>query len=161
MQSAYHNCPTINGVMQSAGRQYEATDVKYQATDAAAEFSLNLAKAYPAAAGLRTWNRVIRLDRAANRVEIADRYTLDKPAAEITLTLMTPIKPQPAPSRIEIPARCNITFDAAVLTPKIEEIGNLDPSLAGVWGKAVYRILLVAKNPPPEGRFQVTIQATA
>ena len=30
MQSAYHNCPTIDGVMQAAGREFAASDVKYQ-----------------------------------------------------------------------------------------------------------------------------------
>ncbi len=30
MQSAYHNLPTVNGVMQGAGRQFEARDVDVQ-----------------------------------------------------------------------------------------------------------------------------------
>ncbi len=33
MQSAFHNLPTINGVMQAAGRQYEARDAAFQADD--------------------------------------------------------------------------------------------------------------------------------
>ena len=37
MQSAYHNCPTIDGVMQSAGPQFAATEVSYHADDHAAE----------------------------------------------------------------------------------------------------------------------------
>src|SRR5579872_3323382 len=55
MQSAYHNCPTIDGVMQAAGRQFAASEVAYQAGDAKAEFRLNLAKAYPKEANLETW----------------------------------------------------------------------------------------------------------
>ena len=36
MQSAYHNLPTIDGVMQSAGRQFAASAVEYHADDRAA-----------------------------------------------------------------------------------------------------------------------------
>ena len=64
MQSAYHNCPTIDGVMQSAGRQFAATNVSYHADDRAAELHLNLAKAYPPEAHLAFWNRTLRLDRS-------------------------------------------------------------------------------------------------
>jgi hypothetical protein len=157
MQSAYHNCPTVNRVMQAAGRQYAATDVNYVSTDAAAEFSLNLAKAYPVEAGLKSWTRRIRLDRTARRVEISDRYSLSKPAEEITLTLMTPLRPRASAGLVEIPGRLKVAFNAQALTAKVEEIGKLDASLEGVWGKAVYRILLIAANPPLEGGFTLTI----
>src|SRR5207248_10198558 len=32
MQSAYHNLPTINGIMQGAGREFRATDVSRNET---------------------------------------------------------------------------------------------------------------------------------
>jgi hypothetical protein len=47
MQSAYHNCPTIDGVMQSAGRRFAASDVRYHADNNTAEFHLNIATACP------------------------------------------------------------------------------------------------------------------
>ena len=90
MQSAYHNCPTIDGVMQSAGRQFAATAVSYHADDRAAELHLNLAKAYPPPAHLAFWNRTLRLDRAGNAIEVVDDYRLTQTAKVITVTLMTP-----------------------------------------------------------------------
>ena len=36
MQSAYHNLPTVNGVMQGAGREFAARDVAYKSDDASA-----------------------------------------------------------------------------------------------------------------------------
>jgi len=63
MQSAFHNLPTINGVMQAAGRQYEARDVSFHSDDAGAEFLADIAAAYPKEAGVQTWKRSIRLDR--------------------------------------------------------------------------------------------------
>ena len=76
MQSAFHNLPTINGVMQAAGRQYEARDVGFHADDASAEFSADLAAAYPKEAGVEKWRRSVRLDRAANAMLVTDRFAL-------------------------------------------------------------------------------------
>jgi hypothetical protein len=86
MQSAFHNCPTIDGVMQSAGRQYAAVDVSHKP----GELRMNIAKAYPKEANLESWYRKLTLNREANEIEVEDDYELSKPAKEITLTLMTP-----------------------------------------------------------------------
>ena len=76
MQSAYHNCPTIDGVMQAAGRQYEASEVSHRTDDGGAEFRLNLARAYPGEAHVGRWDRTLRLDRAKNEISLADDYAL-------------------------------------------------------------------------------------
>ncbi len=94
MQSAYHNCPSIDGVMQSAGREFAATEVSHQADDRQAELRLNLAKAYPPGAHLAAWNRTLRLDRVTNAIEVVDDYRLTQAATVITLTLMTPCAAQ-------------------------------------------------------------------
>ncbi|MCU0644425.1 MAG: heparinase II/III-family protein [bacterium] len=47
MQSAYHNLPTINGVMQKDGREFSARNVNYFADDNFAELKLDIAGAYP------------------------------------------------------------------------------------------------------------------
>ena len=51
MQSAYHNLPTINGVMQKDGREFAARDVRYRADERIAELSMDIAAAYPKEAG--------------------------------------------------------------------------------------------------------------
>ncbi len=47
MQSAFHNLPTINGVMQAAGRQYEARDVTFEASEGSAELPRRLRRRIP------------------------------------------------------------------------------------------------------------------
>lgn len=89
MQSGYHNCPTINGVMQSAGREFSAGGVAYKADDNAAAMTLDLAKAYSPEAGVKTWQRTLRLNRHRN-IAITDAFRLTKPTSDLTLTLMTP-----------------------------------------------------------------------
>ncbi len=60
MQSAYHNLPTVNGVMQGAGYEFAARDVAYRADDSSAQLSFDIAGAYPPEAGLQTWKRTLR-----------------------------------------------------------------------------------------------------
>jgi hypothetical protein len=165
MQSGYHNCPTINGRMQGTGLGFAARDVAHESNDRRASLRLDLAAAYPAEAGVRTWVRTIVLDRDRNGVDITDVFRLQRAGNRIGLTLMTPnpVRDQ-APGSLVLaagplgapPAR--VSFDAR-LTPRVEEIAIEDPRLASVWGNRIYRIQLQAENVPESGRFAVSLQA--
>ncbi len=156
MQSAYHNLPTIGGVMQGAGREFAAREVGYSADDHKAELTLDIARAYPAEAGVRSWKRRLRLDRAKNEVEVADLYALSTAAPKITLTLMTPWRPETgAAGELVLPneGRATVVTHEKTLTPVVEEIKIEDERLNGVWGPRLYRVLLTADKPPREGAW--------
>jgi hypothetical protein len=162
MQSAYHNLPTIDGVMQGAGREFAARDVTHRATDQGAEMSLDIAAAYPKAAGLRSWRRTLRLDRAANRIEVTDRYAATRAPRSIALTLMTPYQMStPSAGAIVLPMEgtrpVRIEFDSALFAATQEEIKLQDRRLASAWGPRLYRILLTAKQPGAERSWTVRI----
>ena len=161
MQSAYHNLPTIGGVMQKDGRQYEAREVHYRADDAAAEFDLQIAAAYPAEAGLGSWRRTLRLDRSQNRIDLTDEYKLAKSVPDITLTLMTPCRVSPgAAGELVLERRfgkSRIVFDAAALKATTEEIPIQDARLKRSWGDRLYRILLRAERPPLQAKWALRI----
>ncbi|MCZ2146834.1 MAG: heparinase II/III-family protein [Bryobacterales bacterium] len=151
MQSAYHNLPAIGGVMQSAGREYAARDVAYRADDDMAEFSLNLEGAYPEAAGLRSWKRVLRLDRKNNEVEVRDRYELRKQVSPVALTLMTPRAVQVmGPGQLRL-GNVKVGYEGVSFAVKTEEIAIRDARLRGAWGERLYRVLLTAENPAMSG----------
>jgi hypothetical protein len=152
MQSAFHNCPTIDGVMQSAGRQFAAKAVAYQP----GELQMDLAAAYPKEANLKSWQRSIRLDRENNRIEISDGYALTESAKEITLTLMTPCRVTQESGTLSLENKVRIAYDPA-LTPMVEEIKLEDERLRSVWGEHVYRILLRASNPPKSAKWSLQI----
>jgi hypothetical protein len=160
MQSAFHNCPTIDGVMQSPGREFAASEVSYQADDAVAELRLNLAPAYPKEAHLQSWHRKLRLARASGEIELVDDYALTAPAKLITLTLMTccAVK-QEAPGKLFLADRVQVLYDAARFTPAVEEIRIEDARLHAVWGDRLYRILLRAENPPQRAAWTTRIVA--
>ncbi|NLP08912.1 heparinase [bacterium] len=156
MQSAYHNLPTIDGVMQQNGRAFQASAVKYTANESRAWFQLEIQGAYPAQANLTRWLRTIELVR--NReVTVRERYALSKPAKEIVLSLLTPCRIMPAGSgRLKLvstrfgdgpPAELTLLYDGKVFQVKTEELVLDDPNLKASWGDTLTRIQLVAENP--------------
>ena len=162
MQSAYHNCPTMDGVMQSAGRQFAAVEVSYHADARAAEIRMNLAKAYPPEAHLAFWNRTLRLDRTADTIEITDEYRLTQVVKVITLTLMTPcaavvgaagIISLPMPSGDAV----RVAFDARAFHATVEDIPIEDEHLRHSWGERLYRVLLRAAAPPLQATWSLRI----
>jgi hypothetical protein len=159
MQSAFHNCPTIGGVMQKAGRQFEATEVTHEADDAAAQLSMNIERAYPPEAGLKSWRRTFRFDRAKGEIEVRDRYALSKSAGDVMLTLMTPCKAteaSPGDLRLE-PAGVRVLFDGHSLRPTVEEIPITDGHLRSSWGDKLYRVLLKCERPGMQGEWRMRI----
>ncbi len=160
MQSAYHNLPTIDGVMQKDGREYAASDVNYHADDKAAEFSLNIATAYPTEAGLKLWKRTLRLDRTNNWIDLHDEYALKKHSSQIAFTFMTPLASrESAPGELTFASSVfpsggvRLLYDAKSLTPVSEEVPLKDGRLRSAWGERLYRILLRVQNPPDSGEY--------
>jgi hypothetical protein len=165
MQSAFHNLPTINGVMQAAGRQYEARDVGFHADDAGAEFTADLAAAYPATAGVGKWRRSVRLDRAANSVVVKDQYTLRGASEKIAMNLMTPCTVRADGARAAIlsggmlgKASVRIAVEAAAAPViRTEEIAISDTRLRASWGNRLYRIVVAWDSAPATSELQFKI----
>src|SRR2546430_6221000 len=114
MQSAYHNLPTINGIMQGAGGEFRATDVSRNETASRITFSADIAAAYPADAGVRRWQRRVTLDRKTSAVELEDRYALKQWTGPVRLNLMTPLRVDTSrPGEVRLGGRYVLTYDAA------------------------------------------------
>lgn len=156
MQSGYHNCPTVNGVMQSAGRAFASRNVGYRADDRAAEFSLDLALAYPRDAGVESWRRTLRLDRLRNEIEVRDAWVLQKDGGSVALTLMTAAKPQIDGQIIRLNDGVRVAVPE-MLKAAVEEIRTEDARLKPVWGDRVYRVLLSASGVAVKGETALRI----
>lgn len=157
MQSAWHNLPTIDGVMQAPGRQYAAREVSWRADDRQGEFSLDIAGAYPAEAGVESWRRTLALDRGADQIRLREQFRLSRTPRTLTLTLVTP-----GPVAVERAGRLRagrvaVEFDPAVLSPKTEEVALQDARLREVWGERLFRVLLAATAPARQGDWAVRI----
>jgi hypothetical protein len=161
MQSAYHNLPTINGIMQQAGRSFRAADVQYRADDRQAVFDLEIAGAYPEKAGVKSWRRTITLNRGKDLI-LRDRYVLENADRPIMLTLMSWRRPElegPGVIRLDIPHVRNsgepvlIRFEDEALHVELKDIGIQDGRLRSSWGDRLYRLLFTAKTPRLKGSF--------
>jgi hypothetical protein len=164
MQSAYHNLPTIGGVMQHEGASFHASSVQYRSTDATASLSMNLAGAYPPESGVARWMRTVSLDRERDVVTVSEGFAL-REAQPVMLTFMTPRQPViSAPGVIALPEQpgggsgVSLQFDSGQLMAKVEAIELKDDGLRRTWGPAVYRVLLVTPAPVSRGMWDITMK---
>lgn len=155
MQSAWHNCPTINGVSQSPGRAFEARN--FNATeDPFPSVSMDIQHAYPPAAGVNRYSRTITLNRASGEVSIRDAFDLAK-RQSLELSLITTRAPKiEGPGRLSLDGGFLVTFDPA-LTPVLDQHSSGDPRLRPNWGPVVHRIRLTTHTPPAQGSYTVII----
>ena len=166
MQSAYHNCPIVNGVMQKDGREYEATDVVYEAREKDVVFSLDLSGAYPEEARLKSWKRTITLNRDKN-VTVEDFYELEEVRQNMQMILMCWREPDMAsegkiilknPEEIEDLKTVFITFDQDRFRVDFETIPMEDGRLRSSWGERLFRIVFTARETLLKDEFRFTIE---
>lgn len=163
LQSAYHNCPTIRGVMQKDGKAYQAKQVACHLGDLETEITMDIAKAYPEEAGVASWVRTVRLVRDQDaRVEVVDRYQLTEPACDISYSLMTPCEPvilEPGKIKLlyEKGKTAILSYDRD-LSVFVEKINIEESRLKRNWGDVLYRILLKEQNPVLNARREITIR---
>jgi len=168
MQSAYHSLPTVGGVMQEPGKAYAARDVEYEADDDRAQLRLDIADAYPAEAGLKSWKRAIKLNRGRD-IEVADAYELER-EAEIFLSLITPCEViSEAGGVIELKEReivegrtsgsARLHYPAHAMKVAVEEVAVEDRKLKSIWGETLYRIVLQVDKPTQEGAWTLRVEA--
>ncbi|MFC1558480.1 heparinase II/III family protein [candidate division KSB1 bacterium] len=165
MQSAYHNLPTVNGIMQKEGRNFQARNVSHKVTESSAQMTLDIAGAYPEAAEINYWKRTVKLNRGKN-VEITDSYSLKNKSSELTLNLMTPCNVTiMEKGKIELrntqsssePVSVQLSYDDGKLTPRVEKIFINDNRLKSVWGSQINRIIFQADNPPKKDKWKLKI----
>ncbi len=162
VQSAYHNLPTIGGVMQSGkSPRYRASDLRYSADDSRSYVSMNLATAYPDEAGIIHWTRTLTLDRVENRIHLNEDFQLQK-KVPVQLSFMTPRVPTVGPKgKIVFTAAgtqardVTLTYDATLVTPTVEKMDFTDDWLVQRWGKTFYRVLLTSAAPADSGKWAI------
>jgi hypothetical protein len=180
MQSAFHSLPTVNGAMQEAGRAFRATDVVYKTSDQAAELAMNIAPAYPAAAGITSWMRTVRLNRGQN-VVVSDAFALARPTRGVSLNLLTPCEVAEASpgvlrlscvlrqaqdalsvsegGRIGGPAGLVVfaRYDARAAQFTVEPVPLDDASLTSSWGDHLNRIVLTPREAVQRATWTLTV----
>ena len=158
MQSAYHSLlPTLDGVMQLPGRDFAAKDLAYRADDDKAQFTLDIAGAYPVSAGLESMQRTLTLNRGSY-LDITDIVVLITPLAEMTLSILTPCQVSLGdPGSVKLTPRAFgndrisgaavMSYDVGRFMPHMEQVPITDNRLGGVWGDHLNRIIFTLRSP--------------
>ncbi|MDE6858536.1 MAG: heparinase II/III-family protein, partial [Alistipes sp.] len=159
MQSDYHNLPKINGASQRQGAAYKSSGVV--ADPRRRTFSLDIAGAYPAEAGIRSWRRSYRLQTGG--ATVTDDFSLDAPAAPNELHFMCRGEADiatPGCVRITTPTgkQAELRYDASCFEPSVESIPLPDPRLSHVWGDELLRLKLRARKVQAKGSYKIAVE---
>ena len=165
--SDYHNLPTVNGKDQLPGPQFKAGNVSYKTGKDFSALSLDIAKSYPADAGITSWMRSVRLNRGKS-VAFEDAIKLTE-ASSIVQHLMTcypaeVVKPgelvihyAPEGSKaIDFILKYNhAQFEVSVEKIPLDKME--DKGVKRNWGDTIHRINLKAKSPKKNDKFNFTL----
>lgn len=161
MQSAYHNLPTLNGVMQHEGDEYKAEKFSYDTGEDKTVISMDLAGAYPAEAFTDSWNRSVTLDRNKGNIILCDTWQQQKQTERNMWHFLLAFEPVvESKGNIKLSngeSELNLTFGAH-FSPAIEKIELKDPRLSGVWGENIWRLTLTTTKKGLKGSEIFTIQ---
>lgn len=165
--SDFHNLPTINGINQLPGRDFEAASVKQSDDGSTAILTEDLAKSFPATASINSWKRTMKLNRGKN-VEISDVYSL-KEAKSITQHLMTCYPAELAsPGKLVIHSKNDtalakdfvVKFDPKKMDVAVEKVKletMEDKGIRSKWGDNIYRINFTVKTPKNADKIEFTV----
>src|SRR6218665_37069 len=164
--SSCHNLPTINRQQQGAGADFKARSVSYKRGERTDVFMLDMADAFPKAAGIDAWTRNIMIDKQAGKIRIQDRYEFSKSNDLLTQTFMTVCSTDISKPGVIVfdtgERKVTLRYDAKDWRITKEEIQLDKPDekgLADGWRQTVlYRLLLTNISNKRAGIFTYTIE---
>jgi Heparinase II/III-like protein len=165
--SPFHNLPTINGQEQQEGLAFAASQVTYRKERSRTVMSMNLSKAYPAAAGVSTWKRTIVAEKNG-WISIRDSCQAATSFTVLTQSFMTVCSVDTsAPDHIVFTTdqgkKVELLYDAKIWQVQKEEINLTTPEEEGLktsWHQhPITRVRLVLRSAVPRAIFQYAIGA--
>ncbi|MEX2566901.1 MAG: heparinase, partial [Cyclobacteriaceae bacterium] len=160
--------PTINGITQSPGQKYGATEVSHQAKKNRSTMRLDISQAYPSEAGINNYRRSLTLDRG-KQVTVEDHFELSV-AEAIThhLMIIFPAKVT-QPGILTIPFEdgegrnrdFTLNYNAKKMEVSVEKIPLTAPEDQGIitkWGDTIYRINFEMKEPMNKDKVRFVLK---
>ena len=144
MQSQWHNCPTINGVMQQEGQSYKASSFMMRDLKTGSKIELDIAKAYPENAGVKSWKRSFSVVK--NKILLRESYQLVKYQDTTKSHFLTVCKPHIVkPGLIVFHNKTGIRvlqlkYDPSGISTRIDYKKMEDPKMVSSWGAGLYRV---------------------
>jgi hypothetical protein len=150
LQSQYHNCPTLAGELQRDGKDYYASETKWESGEDFDGISMELRSAYPAETRVQSWRRSVTLLRGASpRIEIRDAFA-GLGAGLTSYNFVARAKPTDLGGVLRLDcgggSAANLSYDARALDVSIEHIPIAEPRMRRNWGDQVWRIVFSEKH---------------
>lgn len=140
MQSAFHNLPTINGVMQHDGPSFKAVNVSHSFGEIS-QISMDISKAYPEEAGVSSYVRHVSLHKES-KVVIEDiiRFAKGNPSEnKYYLSFMLYDEPKITGNTVMLSSASLVFPEKVALS--VETIPITDPRLKWSWDHDIYRLI--------------------
>jgi len=165
MQSQWHNCPVINGVMQMNGKEFSASHVLFEKKNNEVIVSMDVSKAYPSEAFVKKWERRFLFNQSKKNIVLSEKYLFGKRVGKTSINFLSCCE-------VRVNKKGEITFFNAkrekVLllkyTPEtmhvqIEEKILDDEKMLKAWGEKIYRLSFVMDDQilKGESRFEFSI----
>lgn len=159
MRSGWHNTPKVNGFEQKAGKSYAAVDFTTENRKNSSSARMDIAKAYPIDAGIKSWKREVVLNRGTG-IEVRDEYSLAERTEPVEYNLITPLDADTSiPGEIWLSGktRARILYDKSAFKVEVDRMELTDRGMKNVWGNTVYRLRLVSTNQSLRGKDVIRI----
>ncbi len=157
-QSIYHNGVTINQVQQLPGKEYKATNLKYQHGNNHSLLSMNLLQAYPKSSTIKKLIRTFDFNKKEETITIIDQLELFKISNDVMYTFMTVNKPNIIDNTIVFTnsgEKLMLSFNYLV-TINFEKIICDDVNLKYSWGESIYRVTATINHGFISGDIRLT-----
>ena len=158
MQSGNHSLPIINGVEQKNGRKYKAQDVQFNGKQG--RFSLDISKAYPEEAAVKSWNRSYSFKNKS--LTIVDSFDLQEAKVANVVNFITANKFSVVKEGIlKVVSEGKdifLHYDTNQFYVNITPIELTDVRLTKFWGTKIYKISFKAKETVLKGKYTFNIK---
>jgi heparinase II/III-like protein len=167
LRSQWHNVPHIAGSPQLPGPRHRARQAAATLSATTAELRADIAAAYPEGTVERWW-RTVRLVRAEAgspaHVLVQDEAAVPPGEVSLHYVLAGDVdEPDPDRGRLGLHAGRGrtllLTWDPALLSPRVEHRTLDDPQLSACWGPSLSRLTLrlhgLAPGDPMSARLRV------
>lgn len=156
MNSDYHNCATVNGFAQCAGKKFCSQNTKYDPESG--KISFELQKAYPSEANIKSYRRSCEM--SDSEIILTDELELNENGS-IKFNFLVRVKPQIVTENTFVIEGRTVSFDDR-LDYSIEALDNTEPEVAGIpnaWNcECLYRIRLSSNEPFTKASFILKIK---
>lgn len=152
----FHNLPLIDGQGQCLGAAFAARDVSCRLERDYALLSMDLARAYPAQAGVREWQRTVIYERGGGTAQVIDMFALSG-RHSVEFCFLTPFEPGFGPGWAQLgPVR--LRWEKG-LTASCDPLSVPEGEARALWGDTLYRIALSTDQLVDQGKRTFTFNA--